>query len=140
MKLENQNVINSHVEKIAQLIKEVEIAKNKADNSAKLLKGFVTSSLKSEQICPKPFNNNKKEILISDKITNFDKVKIEDCEDVTDDDKTKKEKNEIFLELKEKFQKTALHSSEKGECSKQESSKQNEELKQKDNKNKSPSV
>ena len=67
----------------------------------------MTSSLKLDHICPKPINDNKKKIPISDNVTNYDEVIIEDCDD------------EIFLKLKEKFQETVLQSTEKGECSTQ---------------------
>ena len=67
---------------------------------------------------------------ISDKVTNFNKVKIEDCDEISDDEKEKKRK--IFLDLQEKFQKTVLQSTEVGECSKQKPVKKSAEQKQKD--------
>ncbi|WP_347079404.1 hypothetical protein, partial [Escherichia coli] len=72
--------------------------------------------------CPKPVNS----VPISDNVTNFDNVKVEDCDEKTDDD----EKKNVFLKLKDKFQKTVLQSTEKGECSKQKPLKKKVEQKQ----------
>ncbi|KAM0031087.1 hypothetical protein Hdeb2414_s0017g00504551 [Helianthus debilis subsp. tardiflorus] len=115
---ENQKAINSRREKITQL----ESAENKIDDLEKTLKSFVTSSILLDHICPKPIN----EILISDNVTNYDKVIIEDCDDKTDDEDDKKK---IFLKLKEKFEETVLQSTERGECSKQKPFKKSVEQK-----------
>ena len=76
-------------------------------------------------VCPEPIN----EIPISDDVTNFDNVKVEDCDEKSDDENEKIEKQKLFLKLKEKFQKTVLHSTEKGECSKQKPLKKKVEQK-----------
>ena len=78
--------------------------------------------------CPKPINS----VPISDDVTNFDNVKVEECDEKSDDENEKIEKQKLFLKLKEKFQKTVLQSTEKGECSKKKPLKEKMEQKQKD--------
>ncbi|KAJ0615512.1 hypothetical protein HanIR_Chr02g0080031 [Helianthus annuus] len=133
LKNENENAIKSHLGRISQLEKEAENSRNKIDELEKKLIGFVTSSDSLKFPCPKPINS----IPISDCVTNFDSVKVEDCDETPDDENVKKEKHKLFLNLKEKFQKTVLQSTEKGECSKQKPLKKKVEQKQKDNKSSS---
>ncbi|KAM0058586.1 putative transcription factor interactor and regulator CCHC(Zn) family [Helianthus debilis subsp. tardiflorus] len=137
--LEKQIEINSHLAKIIQLEKEAESYRHKIAELESKLKGFVTSA---PYVCPEPINS----IPISDDVTNFDNVKVEDCDEKSDDVNTKIEKQKLFLELNEKFKNTVLQSTEIGECSKQESVKKIVEQKQKvknlkivQNKNKSSS-
>ncbi|KAJ0558449.1 hypothetical protein HanIR_Chr07g0336481 [Helianthus annuus] len=139
-KFENEKAITSHFEKISEFENEAESARNKIDELEKKLKSFVTSSEFLSHLCLKPINS----VPISDNVTNFDKVKIEDCDEKTDDED---EKRKIFLKLKENFQETVLQSTEKGECSSQKPLKKNAEQKQSvknsekvQNKNKSSSV
>ncbi|MFS7923087.1 putative transcription factor interactor and regulator CCHC(Zn) family [Helianthus anomalus] len=131
LKIENEKSIKSHLERISQLENEAENSRIKIDELEKKLKGFVSSSDLNFP-CPKPLNS----VLISDKVTNFDKVKIEDCDDKSDDEKEKKRK--IFLDLQEKFKNTVLQSTEKGECSTQKPVKMSVEQKQKDKNLKNP--
>ena len=91
--LEKQIAINSHLAKIIQLEKEAESDRNKITELENKLKGFVTSA---PYVCPKPINS----VPISDSVTNFDKVKIEDCDDKTDDENEKNEKKKKFLKMK----------------------------------------
>ena len=107
------------------------------------MKGFATSSEYLNIPCPKPINS----VPISDDVTNFDNVKVEDCDEKSDDENEKIEKQKLFLELKEKFKNTVLRSTEIGECSKQKPVKKIVEQKQivkkpknVQNKNKSSSV
>ncbi|MFS7911116.1 putative transcription factor interactor and regulator CCHC(Zn) family [Helianthus anomalus] len=141
LKIANENSIKSHLERISQLEKEAENSRIKIDELEKKLIGFVTSSDSLKFPCPKPINS----VPISDNVTNFDKVKVEDCDEKTDDEneefysadesktesdaEIKKKKN--FLKLKEKLQKTVLQMTEKGECSKQKPLKKKVEQKQK---------
>ncbi|KAJ0726300.1 putative transcription factor interactor and regulator CCHC(Zn) family [Helianthus annuus] len=131
LKTENENSIKFYLERISQLEKEAENSRNKIDELEKKLKGFVTASDSLNFPCPKPINS----VSISDKVTNFDKVKIEDCDDKSDDEKEKEEKK-TFLKLNEMFKNTVLHSTEKGECSTQKPVKKSVEQKQKDKKSK----
>ncbi|KAJ0518516.1 hypothetical protein HanLR1_Chr11g0416091 [Helianthus annuus] len=124
IKIENEKSIKSHLERISQLENKAENSKNKIDELEKKLKGFVTSSDSLNFPCPKPINS----VPISDNVTNFDNVKVEYCDDKTDDEN---EKQKIFLKLKEKFQETVLQSTEKGECSTQKPLKKKVEQKQK---------
>ncbi|MFS7951728.1 putative transcription factor interactor and regulator CCHC(Zn) family [Helianthus anomalus] len=116
-------MINSHLQTIIRLEKEAECARKKIKELEEKLKSFVTSSALLDQHCPKPINY----MPISDNVKNFDKVKVEDCDDKTDDENEKK----IFLKLKENFQETVLQSTEKGECSTQKPLKKKVEQKQK---------
>ncbi|MFS7936282.1 putative transcription factor interactor and regulator CCHC(Zn) family [Helianthus anomalus] len=141
LKNENESSIKSHLERISQLEKEAENSRIKIDELEKKLIGFVTSLDSLKFPCPKPINS----VPISDNVTNFDKVKVEDCDEKTDDeneafcsaDESETEsdaeikKKKIFLKLKENFQKTVLQSTEKGECSKQKPLKKKVEHKQK---------
>ncbi|KAJ0808970.1 putative transcription factor interactor and regulator CCHC(Zn) family [Helianthus annuus] len=93
-----------------------------------------------DHMCPKPINS----VPISDNVTNYDKVIIEDCDERSD---AENERKKTFLKLKEKFQETVPQSTEKGECSTQKPLKKNVEQKQKvknlknlQNNNKSSSV
>ncbi|KAM0037654.1 putative transcription factor interactor and regulator CCHC(Zn) family [Helianthus debilis subsp. tardiflorus] len=134
LKTENEKSIKSYLERISQLENEAENSRIKIDELETKLKGFVTSSDRLNFPCPKPINS----VQISDKVTNFDKVKIEDCDDKSDDEKEKKEKRKTFLKLNEMFKNTVLHSTEKGECSTQKPVKKNVEQKQKDKNLKNP--
>ncbi|MFS7968815.1 hypothetical protein Hanom_Chr09g00801941 [Helianthus anomalus] len=109
--IEKQIAINFHLEKIIQLEKEAECARNKVNDLENQLKGFVALSSIPDIVCPKPIN----EVPISDHVTNFDKVKIEDSDDKTDDENEKIEKRKIILELQERFKNTTLQSTEIGE-------------------------
>ncbi|KAJ0546491.1 hypothetical protein HanIR_Chr08g0361611 [Helianthus annuus] len=80
--IEKQKMINSHLQKIIQLEKEGEQARKKINELENKLKGFVTSA---SYVCPEPINA----VPISDDITNFDKVKIEDCDEKSDDENKK---------------------------------------------------
>ncbi|MFS8026478.1 putative transcription factor interactor and regulator CCHC(Zn) family [Helianthus anomalus] len=131
-KIENEKSIKSYLERISQLENEAENSRIKIDELETKLKGFVTSSDRLNFPCPKPINS----VPISDKVTNFDKVKIEDCDGISDDEKEKKRK--IFLDLQEKFKNTVLQSTEKGECSMQKPVKKNVKQKQKDKNLKNP--
>ncbi|MCG5051267.1 hypothetical protein L2164_21580, partial [Pectobacterium brasiliense] len=123
LKNENENSIKSHLERISQLENEAENSRNKIDELEKKLISFATKSDKLNIPCPKPINS----VPMSKKATNFDKVKVKDCDDKTDeenenfysadesvtesdDENVKKEKQKLFLKLKEKFQKTVLQS------------------------------
>ncbi|KAJ0615857.1 putative transcription factor interactor and regulator CCHC(Zn) family [Helianthus annuus] len=128
MKNENEKSIKSHLERISQLENEAENSRNKIDELEKKLIGFVTASDSLNFPSPKPINS----VPISDDVTNFDNVKVEDCDEKSDDVNEKLEKQKLFLKLKEKFQKTVLQSTEKGECSKQKPLKKKVEQKQKD--------
>ncbi|KAJ0532645.1 hypothetical protein HanIR_Chr09g0399261 [Helianthus annuus] len=134
LKTENEKSIKSYLERISQLENEAENSRIKIDELETKLKGFVTSSDKLNFPCPKPINS----VPISDKVTNFDKVKIEDCDEKSDDEKEKEEKRKTFLKLNEMFKNTVLHSTEKGECSTQKPVKKNVEQKQKDKNLKNP--
>ncbi|KAJ0615542.1 putative transcription factor interactor and regulator CCHC(Zn) family [Helianthus annuus] len=125
--IEKQKMINSHLEKIIRLEKEGEQARKKINELESKLKGFVTSSAYVNISCPKPINS----IPISDDVTNFDNVKVEVCDEKSDDKIKKIEKQKVFLELKEKFKNTVLRSTEIGECSKQKPVKKIVEQKQK---------
>ncbi|KAJ0437412.1 hypothetical protein HanHA300_Chr16g0601891 [Helianthus annuus] len=125
LKIENEKSIKSHLERISQLENEAENSRIKIDELEMKLKGFVTSSDRLNFPCPKPINS----VPISDKVTNFDKVKIEDCDDKSDDEKEKEEKRKTFLKLNEMFKNTVLQSTEKGECSTQKPVKKNVEQK-----------
>ncbi|KAJ0752725.1 hypothetical protein HanPI659440_Chr09g0327591 [Helianthus annuus] len=127
IKIENEKSIKSHLERISLLENKAENSRNKIDELEKKLKGFVTSSDSLNFPCPKPINS----VPISDNVTNFDNVKVEDCNEKSDDENEKIEKQKLFLKLKEKFQKTVLQSTEKGECSKQKPLKKKVEQKQK---------
>ncbi|KAJ0575760.1 putative transcription factor interactor and regulator CCHC(Zn) family [Helianthus annuus] len=133
LKVENDNSIKSHLERISQLEEEAKNSRTKIDKLEKKLISFATKSDKLNIPCPKPINS----VPISDNVTNFDTVKVEDCDETPDDENVKKEKQKLFLNLKEKFQKTVLQSTEKGECSKQKSLKKKAKQKQKDNKSSS---
>ena len=133
LKNENENSIKSHLERISKLEDEAKSSRIKIDELEKKLISFATKSDKLNIPCPKPINS----VPISDCVTNFDSVKVEDCDDASDDENVKKEKQKLFLNLKEKFQKTVLQSTEKGECSKQKPLKKKAEQKQKDNKSSS---
>ncbi|MFS7986278.1 hypothetical protein Hanom_Chr11g01008421 [Helianthus anomalus] len=98
--LEKQIAINSHLAKIIQLEKEAESDRNKIAELENKLKGFVTSA---PYVCQEPINS----VPISDHVTNFDNVKVEDCDEGAYDEN---EKRKIFLELKEKFKNTVLQS------------------------------
>ncbi|KAJ0507164.1 hypothetical protein HanIR_Chr11g0503321 [Helianthus annuus] len=74
LKIENEKSIKSYLERISQLENEAENSRIKIDELETKLKGFVTSSDRLNFPCPKPINS----VPISDKFTNFDKVKIED--------------------------------------------------------------
>ncbi|MFS7953360.1 hypothetical protein Hanom_Chr07g00617631 [Helianthus anomalus] len=110
--LEKQIAINSDLAKIIQLEKEAESDRHKIAELENKLKVFVTSA---PYVCPEPINENP----ISDDVTNFDNVKVEDCDEKSDDENEKIEKQKLFLKLKEKFKNTVLQSTEIGECSKQ---------------------
>ncbi|MFS8024735.1 putative transcription factor interactor and regulator CCHC(Zn) family [Helianthus anomalus] len=114
LKIENEDSIKSHLERISQLEKEAENSRIKIDELEKKLISFVTKSDKLNIPCPKPINS----VPISDDVTNFDNVKVDDCDEKSDD-------------------KTVLQSTEKGECSKQRPLKKKVEQKQKDNKSSS---
>ncbi|KAJ0548176.1 putative transcription factor interactor and regulator CCHC(Zn) family [Helianthus annuus] len=133
LKNENEKTIKSHLEKISRLESEAENSRVKIEELEKKLIGFVTSSDKLNIPCPKPINS----VPISDNVTNFDFVKVEDCDETPDDENIKKEKQKLFSNLKEKFQKTVLQSTEKGECSEQKPLKKKVEQKQKENKSSS---
>ncbi|MFS7931647.1 putative transcription factor interactor and regulator CCHC(Zn) family [Helianthus anomalus] len=133
LKNENENSIKYHLERISQFEKEAENSRNKIDELEKKLIGFVTSSDSLKYPCPKPINS----VSISEKVTNFDNVKVEDCDEKSNDENEKLEKQKLFLKTKEKFQKTVLQSTEKGECSKQKPLKKKVEQKQKENKSSS---
>ncbi|KAJ0743502.1 putative transcription factor interactor and regulator CCHC(Zn) family [Helianthus annuus] len=124
--LEKQIAINSYLAKIIQLEKEAKSYRHKIADLENKLKGFVTSSAYVNISCPKPINS----IPISDDVTNFDNVKVEDCDEKSDDEIEKIEKQKLFLELKEKFKNTVLQSTEIGECSKQKPVKKIVEQKQ----------
>ncbi|KAJ0484226.1 putative transcription factor interactor and regulator CCHC(Zn) family [Helianthus annuus] len=114
LKNDNEKTIKSHFGRISQLESEAEDSRNKIDELEKKLIGFVTKSDSLNFPCPKPINS----VPISDCVTNFDNVKVEDCGEKSDD-------------KKEKFQKTVLQSTKKGECSKQKPLKKKAEQKQK---------
>ncbi|MFS7953357.1 putative transcription factor interactor and regulator CCHC(Zn) family [Helianthus anomalus] len=133
LKFENENSIKSHLERISQLEEEAKNSRIKIDELEKKLISFATKSDKLNIPCPKPINS----VPISDNVTNFDYVKVEDCDEKSDDENVKIEKQKVFLNLKEKFQKSVLQSTEKGECSKQKPLKKKVEQKQKDNKSSS---
>ncbi|KAJ0577729.1 hypothetical protein HanIR_Chr05g0239331 [Helianthus annuus] len=101
IKIEHEKTIKSHLERISQLENEAENSRTKIDELEKKLKGFVTSSEFLNHPCPKPINS----VPISDNVTNFDKVKIEDCDEKSDDENEKIEKKKLFLKLKENFRK-----------------------------------
>ncbi|KAJ0846898.1 putative transcription factor interactor and regulator CCHC(Zn) family [Helianthus annuus] len=128
IKIENEKIIKSHFERISQLENEAKNSRNKIDELEKKLKGFVTSSEFLNHPCPKPINS----VPISDNVTNFDKVKIEDCDEKSDDENEKIKKKKLFSKLNEIFQETVLHSTEKGECSTQKPVKKNVKQKQKE--------
>ncbi|KAJ0907957.1 hypothetical protein HanRHA438_Chr07g0305011 [Helianthus annuus] len=109
LKNENEESIKSHLEKISQLENEAKNSRNKIDELEKKLIGFVTASDSLKFPCPKPINS----VSISDVVTNFDNVKVEDCVEKSDDENEKIEKQKLFLKLKEKFQKTVLQSTER---------------------------
>ncbi|KAJ0880009.1 hypothetical protein HanRHA438_Chr10g0458011 [Helianthus annuus] len=109
MNNENEKAIKSHLERISQLEHEAENSRNKIDELEKKLKGFVTASGSLNFPCPKPINS----VPISDDVTNFDNVKVENCDEKSDDENEKAEKQKLFLKLKEKFQKTVLQLTEK---------------------------
>ncbi|KAJ0588657.1 putative transcription factor interactor and regulator CCHC(Zn) family [Helianthus annuus] len=141
LKNENESAIKSHLGRISQLEKEAENSRSKIDELEKKLIGFVTSSDSLKFPCPKPINS----MPISENVTNFDKVKVEDCDEKTDDENEKFysadesetesdaeiKKKKTISKLRGKFQKTVLHSTEKGECSKQKPVKKIVEQKQK---------
>ncbi|KAJ0444580.1 hypothetical protein HanIR_Chr16g0833371 [Helianthus annuus] len=127
VKNENENSIKSHLVRISQLENEAENSRKKIDELEKKLIGFVTASDSINFPCPKPINS----VPISDNVTNFDKVKVEDCDEKSDDVNDKIGKTKLFLNVKEKFQKTVLQSTEKGECSMQRPLKKKVEQKQK---------
>ncbi|KAJ0842704.1 putative transcription factor interactor and regulator CCHC(Zn) family [Helianthus annuus] len=133
LKIENENSIKSHLERISHLEEEAKNSRTKIDELEKKLISFAMKSDKLNIPCPKPINS----VPISDNVTNFDSVKVEDCDETPDDENVKKEKEKLFVKLKEKFQKTVLQSTEEGECSKQKSLKKKAEQKQKDNKSSS---
>ena len=91
--IEKQKMINSHLQKIIQLEKEGEQARKKINELETKLKGFVTSSEYLNIPCPKPINS----VPISDDVTNFDNVKVEDCDEKSDDVNEKIEKQKLFL-------------------------------------------
>ncbi|KAJ0742885.1 putative transcription factor interactor and regulator CCHC(Zn) family [Helianthus annuus] len=126
-KIVNENTIASQLSKISQFENEAENSRKKIDELEKKLKGFVTKSDSLNFPCPKPINS----IPISDDVTNFDNVKVEDCDEKSDDENGKIEKQKLFLELKEKFKNTVLQSTETGECSTQKPVKKIVEQKQK---------
>ncbi|MFS7987164.1 hypothetical protein Hanom_Chr11g01019231 [Helianthus anomalus] len=76
LKSENGKTIKSHLERISQLEKEAENSRAKINELEKKLKGFVTSFESLNIPCPKPINS----VPISDN------VKVEDCDDKTDDE------------------------------------------------------
>ncbi|MFS7977583.1 hypothetical protein Hanom_Chr10g00905691 [Helianthus anomalus] len=117
IKIENEKSIKSHLERISQLENEAVNSRNKIDELEKKLKGFVTSLDFLNIPCPKPISS----VPISGKVINFDKVKIEDCDEISDDEKEKKRK--IFLDLQDKFKNTILQSTEVCECSMQKPGK-----------------
>ena len=82
MNNENENSIKSHLERISQLENEAENSRAKIDELEKKLKGFVTSTEFLSHSCPKPINS----VPISENVTNFDKVKVEDCDEKSDDE------------------------------------------------------
>ncbi|KAJ0496012.1 hypothetical protein HanIR_Chr12g0615361 [Helianthus annuus] len=141
LKVENENSIKSHLERISQLEEEAKNSRIKIDKLEKKLISFATKSDKLNIPCPKPINS----VPISEKATNFDKVKVEDCDEKTDEENEKFysadesetesdaeiKKKKTISKLKEKFQKTVLQSTEKGECSKQKPVKKIVEQKQK---------
>ncbi|KAM0027418.1 hypothetical protein Hdeb2414_s0019g00539941 [Helianthus debilis subsp. tardiflorus] len=87
--LKKQIAINSYLAKIIQFEKESKIDRIKIAELESKLKGFVTST---PYVCPEPINS----IPISDDVTNFDNVKVEDCDEKSDDVNTKIEKKNCF--------------------------------------------
>ena len=86
LKNDNENSIKSHLERISQFEKEAENSRSKIDELEKKLIGFVTSSDSLKFPCLKPINS----VPISDNVTNFDKVKVEDCDEKSDDENEKR--------------------------------------------------
>ncbi|KAJ0693654.1 putative transcription factor interactor and regulator CCHC(Zn) family [Helianthus annuus] len=141
LKNDNEKTIRSHFGRISQLESEAENSRNKIDELEKKLIGFVTKSDSLNFPCPKSINS----VPISEKATNFDKVKVEDCDEKTDEENEKFysadesetesdaeiKKKKTISKLREKFQETVLQSTEKGECSKRKPVKKIVEQKQK---------
>ncbi|KAJ0532009.1 hypothetical protein HanIR_Chr09g0391951 [Helianthus annuus] len=133
LKHENEETIKTHFGRISRLESKAEDSRNKIEELEKKLKGFVTSSECLNIPCPKPINS----VPIIDNVTNFDNVKVKDCGVKSDVENKKSEKQKLFLKSKEKFQKTVLQSTKKGECFKQKPLKKKVEQKQKVNKSSS---
>ncbi|KAJ0457967.1 hypothetical protein HanIR_Chr15g0779801 [Helianthus annuus] len=72
LKVENDNSITSHLERISQLEEEAKNSRTKIDKLEKKLISFATKSDKLNIPCPKPINS----VPMSEKATNVDKVKM----------------------------------------------------------------
>ncbi|KAJ0899256.1 hypothetical protein HanRHA438_Chr08g0366421 [Helianthus annuus] len=99
LKNENENSIKSHLVRISQLENEAKNSRNKIDKLEKKLIGFLTTSDSLNFPCPKPINS----IPISDNVTNFDNVKVEDCDEKSDDVNEKIEKTKIVFKIERKI-------------------------------------
>ncbi|KAJ0531882.1 hypothetical protein HanIR_Chr09g0390521 [Helianthus annuus] len=82
LKIENENSIKSHLERISHLEEEAKNSRIKIDELEKKLISFAMKSDKLNIPCPKPINS----VPISDNVTNFDSVKVEDCDETPDDE------------------------------------------------------
>ncbi|MFS7946929.1 hypothetical protein Hanom_Chr06g00542121 [Helianthus anomalus] len=92
IKIENEKSIKSYLERISQLENEAVNSRNKIEEFENKLKVFVTSSEFLNIPCPKPINS----VPISDNVSNFDNVKVENCDEKSDDENKKLKNKNCF--------------------------------------------